>query len=67
MTDLHARLVAIIRENIVRSIGQQKTEREAALRIAELHAPACPCYMATWPCDTAKELLDCYVPGWRTK
>jgi hypothetical protein len=53
-----------------RVYAENVVELSAALRIAELHAPVaeqeCPeCADGEWPCDTAKALLDAYVPGWR--
>jgi hypothetical protein len=66
VTDLHARLV----EEIKRRRTLERSEE--LLRIAELHEPkdgfcmTCDEYAGDeWPCNTAKELLDYYVPGWR--
>jgi hypothetical protein len=76
--DLHARLMEEIKGRL-RITLDQSAELTAALKIAELHAPedfdkemvphycciACEATGDVWPCDTAKALLDCYVPGWR--
>jgi hypothetical protein len=73
--EVRKRLVGEIRERIAEAKwyarGTQADELSAALKIAQIHqkwagkSRECQIDEEIWPCDTAKALLDCYVPGWR--